>query len=256
MSHDAHHGRFVWSELLTHEPERAVEFYSPLFGWTTEQVPMPTGNYTIWSANGRQHGGMMQMPADAEAPPFWLPYVGVDEVDGAALRCQEEGGGVHVEPRDIPGMGRFAVLSDPFGASFAVYKSESPQAPPPGPPPVGEFTWRELASGDIDEACAFYAEMFGWQKGPAHDMGAAGVYQLLARGDAVPIAGVYLAQPTMSPAWTSYVRVAELEAAVAAVVRQGGKVLVPPMEVPGGDRIAVCADPEGVMLGLHRLKAG
>ena len=69
-------------------------------------------------------------------------------------------------------------------------------------------------------------------------------------------AGVYLASAPSGPSWTSYVRVAEVEAAADAVARLGGRILVAPMEVPGGDRIAVCSDPEGVTFALHQIRNG
>jgi len=255
MPHAEEHGRFVWTELLSRDPEAAVGFYGPVFGWATERVPMADGSYTIWVADGVQHSGLFAIPAGMEARAAWLPYVGVDDVDGAVLRCLEEGGSVLAEARDLPGVGRFAVLADPAGAAFAAYRAEGLQPARSALPGIGEFSWRELATADIDRACDFLDEMFGWERGPAHDMGPAGSYQLLVGGDGRPFAGVYLARGEAPPAWTSYVRVADLEATVAAVERQGGAVLVAPMEVPGGDRIAVCADPEGAPFGLHWIAA-
>ena len=251
MSHAQEHGRFIWTELLSRDPEAAVAFYCAVLGWTTETMPMAEGSYTMWAANGAPHSGLFSMPEEMEARASWLPYVGVDDVDGAVLRCMEEGGAVLVEARELPGVGRFAVLADPSGVSFAVYRSANPQPPAGGLPPIGEFSWRELATTGIDRACDFLQEMFGWERGPAHDMGPAGVYQLLVRGGSPPFAGLFLAQGDAPPSWTSYVRVADLEATVAAVERHGGGVMVPPMDVPGGDRIAVCSDPEGAFFGLH-----
>lgn len=251
MSHAEDHGRFVWTELLSRDPGAAVAFYGAVLGWRTEVVPRPEGSYTMWVANGAPHSGLFPLPEGMEARAAWLPYVGVDDVDGAVLRCLEEGGAVLAEARDLPGVGRFAVLADPAGAAFAAYRAANPQPLVEDLPAIGEFSWRELATSDIDRACDFHQEMFGWQRGPAHDMGPAGVYQLLVRGDGPPFAGVFLAEGETPPAWTSYVRIADLDATVAAVERHGGSVLVPPMEVPGGDRVAVCSDPEGALFGLH-----
>ena len=253
MAHEAGHGRFVWTELLTRDPERAASFYTDLFGWGTQVVPGPNGDYTMWIANGAPHGGMMKMPPEAKSPPCWLPYVSVDDVDAAAVRCEEEGGGIHVAPRDIPGMGRFAVLFDPFDAAFAVYRSERPEPAREGEAAPGEFSWRELATGDVALACDFYGEMFGWERGPQHDMGENGFYQLLVRGGGPPFGGVYKVAAPAPPSWTSYVRVADVERAAESATKHGGRVLVPPMVVPGGHRIAVCSDPEGAAIALHQL---
>ena len=67
-------------------------------------------------------GGIMQMPPEAEAPPHWLPYVAVEDVDATTKRVSELGGQVYREPGDIPDVGRFSVCADPTGAPFALFK--------------------------------------------------------------------------------------------------------------------------------------
>ena len=118
-------GSFCWEELLTTDVETAKEFYKPIFGWETQEQDMgPMGIYTTLHRGPVGLGGMMKMPAEAEAPPHWLPYMATDDVDACAKRVAELGGQVYKEPGDIPGVGRFAVFADPTGAPFAVYKSE------------------------------------------------------------------------------------------------------------------------------------
>ncbi len=85
-----------------------------------------------------------------------------------------------MEPRDIPDVGRFAVIADPQGASLALFKSASPaQDQPPEQVAPGRVGWHELLAADR-EAFAFYADLFGWEKTDAMDMGAMGIYQLFA----------------------------------------------------------------------------
>jgi len=55
-------------------------------------------------------------------PAHWLVYSAVTDVDGSAKLAGELGGKVLSPPMDIPNVGRFAVLQDPQGAGFAVYK--------------------------------------------------------------------------------------------------------------------------------------
>ncbi|HET9235574.1 MAG TPA: VOC family protein [Candidatus Eisenbacteria bacterium] len=61
-------------------------------------------------------------------PPHWLPYVSVDDPDATMARAKKHGGKAHVEPMDIPGLGRFGVLEDPTGAALAVMKAIPPNA--------------------------------------------------------------------------------------------------------------------------------
>jgi len=114
---------FCWEELLTSDPAQARTFYGELFGWRVKEVPMgEMGVYTLFHAGEKEVAGAMKMPPEASAPPHWLPYVAVEDVDAAAQRAGELGARVYVEPKDIPEVGRFAVLADPTGAPFALFK--------------------------------------------------------------------------------------------------------------------------------------
>jgi predicted enzyme related to lactoylglutathione lyase len=116
-------GTFTWNELLTTDPEAAGRCYASLFGWDMRSLDMgAAGTYYIFSSGGKDVAGMLQMPAGAEATPFWLGYVTVDDVDQSTARLQELGGVVHVQPSDIPNVGRFAVTADPHGATVAMFK--------------------------------------------------------------------------------------------------------------------------------------
>ncbi len=113
-----------WNELATRDIEAAKSFYGTLFGWTGDTVPMDDMAYTEWKlADGSSMGGMMAMDDNypPEVPPHWLVYFAVDDADATTARCTALGGTVTVPPTDIP-PGRFAVLSDPQGALFAVLK--------------------------------------------------------------------------------------------------------------------------------------
>ncbi|MHC4547865.1 MAG: VOC family protein [Planctomycetota bacterium] len=117
-------GHFCWDELLTNDPETAVRFYSELFGWTEEKMDMgEMGTYHVMKRAGDKFGGgIMRMPPEAEAPPHWLSYVAVEDVDAWTEKSGQLGGQTFCPPTDIPDLGRFAVHADPVGAVFAVFK--------------------------------------------------------------------------------------------------------------------------------------
>jgi predicted enzyme related to lactoylglutathione lyase len=117
-------GRFCWDELLTNDPEKAVKFYTTLFGWEVTRMDMG-GGMTYWMArkDGVDTAGVMQSPPNAPHPPMWLSYVAVKDVDAKAKQAQELGGRVFAGPQDIPNVGRFAVLGDPTGATIALFRS-------------------------------------------------------------------------------------------------------------------------------------
>jgi hypothetical protein len=113
-------GAITLNQLNTPDPESAQRFYEGLFGWRTEE--MAGGDQPYWGIyNGdRVNGGMMQLPADAPAPPHWLVYFGTDDVDADAGRIADAGGQVLVPPVDVPG-GRVLVAQDPQGAVFGLF---------------------------------------------------------------------------------------------------------------------------------------
>ncbi len=246
MSNADIRGRFVWHELMTTDTDAAAAFYSKVVPWKTQDSGMPS--YTLWMAGKTQVGGLTGLPADGAdsgTPPHWIVYVATPDVDGTVAEAQRLGGKVLKGATDIPNMGRYAVLADPQGAAFAVY---SPPASPPdgaesgGP---GEFTWHELATTDYAAAMSFYSELFGWEKGPGHDMGQMGIYQLVVHGGA-QVGGIYNLQgPSTPPHWLSYVRVPDCTKATNAAKAAGGRVLNGPMEVPGGHWITMMEDPQG-----------
>lgn len=114
-------GAWGWSELNTRDVERATAFYTDVFGWTTKGDP---AQYVEWQVGGRTVGGMMPMApgVPADVPAHWLVYIGTDDTDATVATATELGGGVVAPAMDVE-PGRIAVLSDPFGALFAVLQA-------------------------------------------------------------------------------------------------------------------------------------
>jgi predicted enzyme related to lactoylglutathione lyase len=113
-------GALTWTELQTRQRDRARDFYTQLFGWTAKESP----EYLELHAAGQGIGGMMTMQPQvpAEVPAHWMTYFWVDDVDAAVQKANAGGAATYVPPMDIPNVGRFAVLADPQGAVFAVFK--------------------------------------------------------------------------------------------------------------------------------------
>src|SRR6201996_2492885 len=181
MSNAEIRGRFVWHELMTTDTDAASDFYSRVVPWKAEDSGMPS--YSLWMSGKVRAGGLMALPADdgSATPPHWIIYVGAPDVDATVEAAEKLGGKVLKPAADIPNVGRFAVLSDPRGAAFAVFNPSSMPEEGMGPGGgVGDFTWHELATTDLDAALSFYSELFGWAKGATHDMGEMGTYQIIS----------------------------------------------------------------------------
>jgi predicted enzyme related to lactoylglutathione lyase len=108
-----------WGELETTDTESAKTFYTGLFGWGAKAG----GDYTEFQLGGKSIGGMMKIPKEwGPVPPYWLIYFAVTDCDATEKKVRELGGKAIVPSTDIENVGRFAVLSDPQGAVFAVVK--------------------------------------------------------------------------------------------------------------------------------------
>ena len=116
-------GTFGWSELATRDTAAAKTFYGDLFDWTPKTSEIPGIPYTEFVAHGQPVGGMMEMPKEqGDAPPYWMPYVFVDDCDGTMAKVAGAGGTTVVPPMDIPNVGRMGMFSDPTGAMLSVIK--------------------------------------------------------------------------------------------------------------------------------------
>jgi uncharacterized protein len=200
--------------------------------------------------------GLHPMPAGAEHPPHWLAYIGTPDVAETTALAERMGAKVWVRLMDIPTVGLMSVMQDPQGAMFAVYRPASLPPSLPAEAKVSEFCWNELATTDVDAALAFYGRLFGWEKQSVHDMGHMGLY--IEYGlPGLPLGGFYTKPPEMpGPVnWLAYVRVADIDAALARAKAGGAAVLLEPVVVGGGGRAAVFADPQGAAIGLFEPKA-
>jgi predicted enzyme related to lactoylglutathione lyase len=244
---------FVWYELMTTDLDAAEAFYAGVVGWNAQDSGMPGMRYTRMLAGSTPVAGAMTLPqevCDAGGRPGWMGYIGVPDADAAVEKLTQAGGKVHRPPADIPGIGRFAVVADPQGATFALFQPHGGAQEPASPMSPGHIGWHELYAGDGAEAFAFYSGQFGWSKGDAMDMGPMGTYQLFAAGG-LPIGGMMTKPPAIpQPYWGFYFTVPEINAAVDRVKSGGGQVLNGPMEVPGGAWIIQGLDPQGAAFAL------
>lgn len=248
-------GSFVWCELLTTDTTAAGAFYKKVVGWKTAPWPNDS-SYTTFVADTRPVAGMMVLPDAAKqmgAPPNWMMYVGTPDVDGTSMKIAQLGGRVLRQPETIPNAGRYAVVADPQGAVFGIF-TPSMAAAPGGQPALGIFSWYELYTPDPDAAWRFYQALFGWEKTSAMDMGEMGMYQMFGRGGGIPNGGILKPPPGAPAAWLPYALVDDAKAAAARATRLGGKIMHGPMEVPGGDWIAIGMDPQGAMFAVHSRK--
>jgi len=252
---------FLWYELMTTDVEGAKAFYADVVGWGTQDWDGAAHPYTMWLADGQPVGGLMALPEEARAEgarPLWLGYVWAADVNAATERARSLGATGILPPKDIPEVGRFSVIHDPQGAGLALFRPADPAdmpRPPEGPRP-GRVAWHELMTTDPEAGWAFHRELFGWTETDTMDMGEMGTYRMFGAGG--PTLGGIMGWPPGAsgrPRWIYYVTVPDLDKALERVTAGGGKVMNGPMTVPGGDRVAQCADPQGAWFALHAVGA-
>jgi len=246
-------GRFVWHEVMTTDPDRAIAFYQKVIGWTV--MPWDADpKYRMLAWKNAPMAGVMLLPEEARqagAPPHWLTYISVHDVDATLAQATRLGARTYLEPMDIPTVGRIAVLADPHGATFALFRAEN-AGHVSDDMALGDFSWHELATDDWKAAWEFYRTLFGWEH--TEDMDSPmGVYRMFRRaGGSRPLGGMFNRPPEIPVAnWLPYVHVKSADDVAATAARHGGKVLNGPMDVPGGDRIAQLLDPQGAVFAVH-----
>ncbi len=118
-------GVFTWDELMAADVEAAKSFYGDVFGWAAAAMDMGEGfTYTLFRAGDRDVAGAMPI-GDVPAPPNWCTYITPDDIDATASKAKDLGGTVVRDPWDIAEVGRVAILQDPLGAVFGLYKPTS-----------------------------------------------------------------------------------------------------------------------------------
>jgi uncharacterized protein len=250
------HGQFIWYELTTPDVDAAKKFYPRFTGWGTQPFD---NDYTMWTTGGVPVGGLFQLSDEMRqqgVPPNWMPYVESSNVDDTVAKATSLGGQLLHGPEDIPGAGRIAVLQDPQGAAFGVYKSTTGMSGWDGTASVGRFSWHELMTTDRVAAFEFYRALFGWEKTGEMDMGGGEMYSMYGHGENM-YGGMFNATGDMAgmrPFWLVYIHVQDVGKAVAAATKAGAMVHRPQMDIPGGS-IAILGDPQGAGFALHHVSA-
>ena len=247
-------GVFSWIDLSTTDIAAAQQFYSGLFGWEVDETPIGDSgsSYTNFRINGYTvAGGGQMMPEmlEAGAPPVWISYVNVDDIDATAARAAEAGGAVFMPPMDVLDVGRMALVQDPTGAPFGLWQPKTHIGAQVVNQP-NALVWNELQTRDPAAADTFYHKVFGWtnhtsesgytmwhQDGRVH----CGALALDASwGDDVP------------SNWLVYFLVDDVDATAARLAELGGRVVHGPANIEGMGRFLVAQDPPGAIFAAIR----
>jgi len=252
-------GTFSWPELATTDQKGGAAFYRDLFGWSVNDQPMgPDEFYTMFEMRGRPVGAAYTMrPEERQhgAPPHWNSYVTVASADESTKRATELGGTVLAPPFDVMDVGRMAILQDPTGAVFEVWEPKKHIGAQILNEP-GALCWTELTTSDTKAAETFYTGLFGWT--PKHSAPSAGMDYTEFSVGGTPSIGM-MAKPKDMPAhipsyWMPYFQVTSVDSSASKAKELGGKVMVPPQDIPDAGRFSILVDPQGAVFAVFQRK--
>jgi predicted enzyme related to lactoylglutathione lyase len=252
-------GDYIWYELMTPDPEGSKAFYDAVVGWNIGKAEEAYNGYRMIGTDGGFAGGVLPLNAEMQqhgARPTWLGYIHVTDVDQSIKSIEQAGGKALMPATDIPNVGRIAMVADPQGAPFYVMKPIPPEGRENEPSTVfspgkdGRCSWNELSTSDAVAARRFYGEQFGWTSDEFMDMGEHGEYRFFDHHGVRLGAVSGMMNQDQHPHWRYYFRVPSVSKAKETAEAKGGKVVMGPMEVPGGDHIIIGFDPQGAEFAL------
>ncbi len=110
------HGAVSWIEHSGPSTAEARSFYEAVLGWRVVENDMPGGTYSAIVLGEKPIGGFSPMPGTEG----WKIFVTVDDVDARLEKAKASGAKIASEPMTVPGVGRMATLTDPFGANLCL----------------------------------------------------------------------------------------------------------------------------------------
>ena len=249
---------FIWYELITRDMDKAVNFYKAVVGWDIRDSGMPGMKYMLFSKDGKDVGGMMTRAGAGEPdlPAEWVGHIHTAKLDQELQSVTADGGTIERPAQEIPGVGRFAIVLDPQKAKYLLFEpGQQDDRPRLNQMAVGNVGWHELLTDDQATAFEFYSKHYGWQKDREHDMGSMGIYQTFCTDQTLYSGGMMnrrgATMPESVPShWKFYFTVDDIEAAQKRAIEAGGKIVVPPHDVPGGSRILQAIDDQDVHFAL------
>jgi predicted enzyme related to lactoylglutathione lyase len=239
-------GRFVWFDYVVPDVKKAQGFYGELFNWSTQDVPMAEGAYTMISANGKTQAGYLPTPQGAPKTGHWLPHLQVESAAATSAKIKSLGGKVRMEPKQLGEHGTMAVVADDLDGTFCLWQPAHATGTGDWSRQNGAFCWVELQTQSPAKSIAFYKAIGGFTEQHSDAMPD---YAVLT-SDGQMRAGINKPPMQAPQAWVPYVQVASCDASLDKAKKLGATVLVPAMEATGVGRFAIFSDPQGGVIGI------
>src|SRR5919202_4435363 len=258
-----------WVASAHPAPEKALAFYTELFGWEAEEA-MGVGSpveYYLCRLRGRD---VAAVGSRRGGPPVgvWETYIWVESAEDTVARVTDAGGSVILEPFDLLDAARVAVVADPAGAVFGVWQPGEHRGARLVNEP-GAWSMSQLNTCDPEGAKAFYGAVFGWET-DTFDMGEGEITlwrvpgyvggepeQPVSRevvGVMAPMSGDRFPADA-TPHWSVNFWVDDADAAAVRAAELGGAIETWPFHTSVG-RSAILADPQGAVFSVSKVGPG
>ena len=243
-------GAPCWIDLFTSDPDGARAFYGEVFGWESVEAGEEYGGYITFTKNGLSVAGGMRNDGSQGAPDAWTTYLRVADADAVVDAAGAHGGQVHLQPMEVPGQGRMALVADVADAAIGLWEPAEHRGfgvlAEDGAP-----AWFELHTRAYDDSVAFYQKVFGWDTAVAGDEPDFR-YTTLGEGEG-QLAGIMDASSFLAAdepsRWHIYFGTDDSDATLARIVQNGGNHVSGPDDTPYG-RLSTATDTTGVVFKL------
>ena len=244
--HEYKEGAPCWVDLATPDLDGARRFYGALFGWTLDPPSPQFAGYVNARIDGEVVAGVMPMP---DRPSGWGVWLSTRDIDAATRRLVDAGGTPLMPKHAVGSLGSMLMATDAVGATVGLWQPGDHRGSARFDV-HGAMCWHELYTRDGAAADRFYRALFGYQQ-HAVDTDKGFNYAMYDL-DGQTVCGrlqMTAAWGDIPAHWLTYFAVSDLEAALACVRAQGGKVLHGPTDSPHGPNATV-TDPFGAVLAV------
>ncbi len=246
-------GTFCWVDLSTTDTDGAKKFYSAVFGWEIQDIPVGEGMvYTMLNIKGKAVAALAEMQPEQRQmglPPFWLSYIAVEDAAETIAKVKGAGGSVMAEAFDVMEEGRMGLFADPEGAVTGIWQAKNHIGSSYKNVP-NSLCWVEHGSHNPEPTLPFYKKVFDWNP-ETKDMGGM-KYTTFFIGEEMA-GGLYVMDDTMKDIpshWLPYFLVDNIDTAISKITGLGGQIIMPKMFAEGVGHFSVFRDPQGAVAGL------
>ncbi|MFD1316263.1 VOC family protein [Namhaeicola litoreus] len=242
------YGQVIWHDLITPNPEKAMEFYASMFGWTYETLGKEgSQQYHVIYNNGKAIGGIIELNATEHPAGEWLSSISVPDVEKAVAYNTQKGGKTMFKIAHFQGRGKSALVRDPQGAYISFVHSDS--GDPTFVSENNNWLWNELWTSDLDASLIYYQGLVPYK---ANKVEGQTVPYFLFENNGNKLSGV-MKNPVenMRSAWVPYIKVTDVNAISEKAETLGAVIMLEPDQSIRNNTVAIIQDPNGAPFAVQ-----